>query len=234
LDVGEGAQVVEIGCGPQGCLELLARRVGPTGRVVGVERSEDAVVLAKAHIAENKLDTVEVINGDARATGLPHNTFDLVTARLVLVNVPDPQEIVNEAVALAHSGGQVAFHEADYIAHICDPPLKEWTRAVDLLEAYSAANGIDLFIGRKTPGLLRSAGLVDVEATALVHVYPPGHARRPILVDFLENLSDRLIDGGFTTHDELRAMIQQISTHIADPNTTVLSHLFIQAWGRKA
>ena len=35
LAVPPGARVVEIGCGPQGCLDLLARRVGPAGKVIG-------------------------------------------------------------------------------------------------------------------------------------------------------------------------------------------------------
>jgi trans-aconitate methyltransferase len=43
IGVAAGARVVEIGCGPEGCLELLAKRVGPSGTVVGVERSQDAV-----------------------------------------------------------------------------------------------------------------------------------------------------------------------------------------------
>jgi cyclopropane fatty-acyl-phospholipid synthase-like methyltransferase len=55
IGLGAGARVVEIGCGPQGCLDLLAERVGPTGRVVGVERSEDAVRLARRLVAERGL-----------------------------------------------------------------------------------------------------------------------------------------------------------------------------------
>src|SRR5262245_47476811 len=41
--LGAGARVVEIGCGPQGCLDILSELVGPSGHVVGVERNEDAV-----------------------------------------------------------------------------------------------------------------------------------------------------------------------------------------------
>ena len=40
--------------------------------------------------AENKLANVEVLNCDARATSLPRGAFDLATARLVLVNIPEP------------------------------------------------------------------------------------------------------------------------------------------------
>ena len=99
------ARVVEIGCGPQGCLDLLAERVGSRGSVVGVERGEDAVDLARRFARERGLANVELSHADARATGLPRGSFDLATARLVLVNVPDPEEIVAEMVALVRPGG---------------------------------------------------------------------------------------------------------------------------------
>src|SRR5690348_11876023 len=118
IGVTAGACVVELGCGPHGCLELLAERVGPTGRVVGVERSQDAVDLARKMVAERGLGNVEVLCRDARSTGLPRAAFDLVTSRLVLVNVPEPRQILAEAVSLVGPGGSVAFHEADWIAHV--------------------------------------------------------------------------------------------------------------------
>src|SRR5258706_12097985 len=59
LALASGASVVELGCGPQGCLDLLARRVGPSGTVIGVERSYDAVQLARAFVSEAGLANVE-------------------------------------------------------------------------------------------------------------------------------------------------------------------------------
>src|SRR5215470_4416116 len=81
IGVGDGSQVVEIGCGPRGCLRLLSDRVGDRGRVVGVERSEEEVRRARAFVTENRLRNVEVVHADARKTGLPSGAFDLATAR---------------------------------------------------------------------------------------------------------------------------------------------------------
>ena len=233
VGLAAGAQVVEIGCGPSGCLELLSERVGPSGRVVGVERNADAVALARQLVAERGLANVDVLDGDARATGLPRESFDLATSRLVLVNVPDPAQIVAEAVALVRPGSWVAFHEADYVAHVCDPPLEAWTRLVELVEVYSESNGIDPFIGRKLPRMLREAGLVDIHVNPIVHVYPPGHGRRSILLDFAENLSDRILAQELISQAELTALTTALAQHLANPDTLVVSHLFFQAWGRK-
>jgi ubiquinone/menaquinone biosynthesis C-methylase UbiE len=93
---------------------------------------------------------VEVREGDAYETGLPRASFDGAHMRLVLVNVPEPERIVREMVSLVRPGGWVASFEADFAGLICDPQLPEWTRLLDAYIAYSAAQGIDLFIGRRT------------------------------------------------------------------------------------
>src|SRR5262245_4293431 len=104
IGVALGSRVVEIGCGPHGCLDLLSARVGASGTVVGVERNTEAVALARKMVSERALANVEVLEGDARATGLPRASFDLATMRFVLVNVPQPEEIVAEAAALVRPG----------------------------------------------------------------------------------------------------------------------------------
>lgn len=233
IGVARNARVVEIGCGPHGCLELLSELVGPSGSVVGVERSADAVALARKLVSDRGLTNVEVLERDARSTGLPRASFDLATARLVLVNVPEPEQIIAEAAALVRPGGYVAFHEADYVSHVCDPPLEAWIALVDLLLAYSEKNGIDPFIGRKLPRLLHHAGLSEVRVNPIIHVYPPGHARRSILLDFAENLTERILAQKLVRERELSEMKVALSRHLANPDTLVISHLFLQAWGRK-
>jgi len=233
IGIGAGTRVAEMGCGPRGCLELLSARVGPAGQVVGVERSEEAVSLARKFVEQRGLHNIDVLHADARSSSLPRNSFDLVTARLVLVNVPEPKQIISEAVALARPGGWVAFHEADYVSHICDPPLRAWTTLVDILVTYSEKNGIDPFIGRKLPRLLREAGLVDIRVNPLIHVYPPGHARRNILLDFAENLRERVLAEKLIGDREFNDLKIALQRHLDNPETLVVSHLFLQAWGRK-
>ena len=49
----------------------------------------------------------------------------------------------------------MALHEADWRAHVCDPPLPEWDRLMVTLEAYATRNSIDLFVGRRLPAYWR-------------------------------------------------------------------------------
>jgi ubiquinone/menaquinone biosynthesis C-methylase UbiE len=232
LEPLDGARVLEIGCGPHGCLDELSRRVGTRGSVVGVERSAEAVAMANEMVASEGLTNVEVIERDARSTGLPRSSFDLVTSRLVLVNIPHPEQVVSEAVALAKPGCWVAFHEADWVCHLCEPPLAAWNTLVDLFVRYSEQNGIDPYIGRRVPRLLRAAGIDDVEINPIVQVCPPGHNGRSILLDFAENLSERLVSNGLVNDVELRKLKADLAEHLADDDTVVITPLRLQVWGR--
>jgi ubiquinone/menaquinone biosynthesis C-methylase UbiE len=93
IRVAAGSRVVDIGCGPQGCLDLLSRRVGLAGSVVGVEMDRNAVATARRFLADQGINNVEVRQGDGKATGLPRESFDLATARLVLTNIPEPEKV---------------------------------------------------------------------------------------------------------------------------------------------
>jgi hypothetical protein len=136
-------------------------------------------------------------------------------------------------VALVRPGGWVAFHEADWMAYVCDPPSDAWSAFVQLFVTYSEKNGIDPFIGRKLPRLLREAGVEDVQVNPLIHVYPPGHPRRSIILDFAENLTERVLAENLIGERKLADLKTGIRLHLDDPGTLVVSHLWIQAWGRK-
>jgi len=233
LDIRPGDQAIDVGCGPQGILDLLSERVGPKGTVVGLERSESTVRLARKFVAERQLRNVEVLEADAKSTGLPRDSFDVVHARLVLVNVPEPQRVVEEMIALARPGGVIASHEADWGAFLCNPPSRAWDRLLEVFLAYSRNNGIDLFVGRKTHQMFRAAGLTDIQVDPVIHVYPPGNNRRNILCDFLENVKDRILAERLMTEAEFHEQLTELKLHLHDTDTLVISHLFVQVWGRK-
>ena len=64
----------------------------------------------------------------------------------------------------------VAFHEADWVAHVCSPPHPAWDRLKEALVAYSRSRGVDLFIGRRVTQMLHAAGLMPEKELS----YMPG------------------------------------------------------------
>jgi SAM-dependent methyltransferase len=227
-----GERVVDLGCGPGHVLSLLSKRVGPTGLVLGIERDAHFASLARRYVAEHALSQVEIHEGDAYNTGLPRASFDGAHMRLVLVNVPEPERIVREMVSLVRPGGWVASFEADLLSLVCDPPNPEWTHLLDAYKAYSAAHGIDLCVGRRTHRLFRAAGVVDIRIDTIVRVYPAGDDGRMILVDFVNNVREKLIDEGFIRRKDLARYVTVLERHLSDPEVLVTSHMFFRLSGR--
>jgi hypothetical protein len=81
--------------------------------------------------------------------------------------------------------------------------------------------------------MFRAAGLTDIQVNPVIHAYPPGNNRRNILCDFLENVRDRILAEGLITETEFHKRLTELRCHLVDTDTLVLSHLFVQVWGRK-
>jgi SAM-dependent methyltransferase len=232
IGIKPGERVLDLGCGPGGVLHLLGKRVGPTGSVLGIERSPHFAGLARHFVQDHALTQVEVREGDAYDTGLPRASFDGAHMRLVLVNVPNPEKIVREMVALVRPGGWIASFEADFMGLVCDPPLPAWDRLLAAYKAHAAGQEIDLFIGRRIHRLFRDAGVTDIRVDTVLHVYTPGHDRRPILRDFINNVRDKLIAQGLIAQHDLESDMAALERHLADPAVMVTSNTFFRLIGR--
>jgi SAM-dependent methyltransferase len=232
IGIKPGERVVDLGCGPGGVLNLLSKRVGPSGSVLGIERNPHFVSLARRYVADLALPQVEVREGDAYDTGLPRASFDGSHVRFLLINVPEPERIVREMVSLVRPGGWVASFEADFLSFVCDPPNPEWTRLLDAYKAYAAAQGIDLCVGRRTHRLFRAAGVGDIHVDTVVRVYPAGDHWRLTLRDLINNVREKLIDGGFIGRSELDRDVTALERHVSNPEVLVTSHLLFRLSGR--
>lgn len=228
-----GQSAVDLGCGPRGVLELLAARVSPGGRVVGVDADQAHVAMAAGFAVDRGLDGVEVMAADARSTGLPSGSFDLVHTRTLLVNVPRPAEVAAEMARLARPGGQVASLEPDAEYQLCYPPDPAFTRICEIFPVVFTRTGADPHIGRRVPELFRLAGLQDVEADARVRVYPPGHSRRTHLLDLVRSMRQQVLTLGLAGEAEFDELDAAARAHLRDPHTVVVCHPYFLVWGRK-
>jgi SAM-dependent methyltransferase len=233
LGLRPGQTALDLGCGPRGILDLLAEAVGPRGRVVGLDADPAHVTAARQYAFSQGLADVEVLAGDARHTGLPAQSFDLVHTRTLLVTIPEPAEVVAEMARLARPGGLVASQEADAEFSICYPPLPEWDRLLALFRASFPRAGADLRLGRRLPELFRAAGLADVGATVYAGSYPAGHSRRTVIPDLVRSLHPVILGLGLAGERELADVDAAVRAHLADPRTLMMPHLLVTAWGRK-
>jgi trans-aconitate methyltransferase len=228
-----GQSAIDLGCGPSGILDLLSVAVFPGGRVTGLDADPAHIAMARQYAGERGLANVEVVTADARHTGLPSDSFDLVHARTVLVTIPEPEEVLAEMVRLARPGGWVASQEPDIENAFCYPPLPAWDRLREIFRASFGRSGADLLIGRRLPELYQQAGLEDIEVVVHAPVYPAAHSRRTILPDLVRSLRPMILDLGLSDERELTELDRAVREHLADPRTLALAHLLVVAWARK-
>lgn len=227
-----GQAAVDLGCGPRGVLELLAARVSPGGRVVGIDADPAHVAMAAGFAAERGLDGVEVMTADARCTGLPSGSFDLVHTRTLLITVPEPAEVVAEMARLARPGGQVAAMEYDMEYALCYPPHPAFTRICEIFTAAFRRNGADPWMGRRIPELFRAAGLTDVEVEVRTPVYPHGHPRRTARADLVRSMRPHVLELGLASETELDELDAAVRAHLNDPRTVAIPGLLFLVWSR--
>ncbi|MGH4017844.1 MAG: methyltransferase domain-containing protein [Pseudonocardiaceae bacterium] len=230
IGVDSGWHALDLGCGPAGVLDILAERVGTGGSVVGLDCDPRMLEMAAPLLAERGLAGVQFLEAEAAATGLPCDSFDLVHERLLLVNVPRPEDVVAEMVRLTRPGGYVALQDKDVVSWTCEPAHPAW----DLLkDALVAAWSGDPHIGRRLPGLLRNAGLVDVDMDVHADLWRTGDPCQTLLPRFAGIYRDRILASGALTGSDLDGCLCELEEHLARPDTIVLCWTLFQAWGRK-
>ena len=109
--VGAGASVLDACCGTGDLSLELARRVGPSGEVIGVDFSEGMLERARAKAAAAGLEQIEWIVGDALALPVPTNRVAAATVAFGIRNVADYETAFRELVRVVRPGGTVVCLE---------------------------------------------------------------------------------------------------------------------------
>jgi 2-polyprenyl-3-methyl-5-hydroxy-6-metoxy-1,4-benzoquinol methylase len=108
--IGPGMRVLDVGCGAGDVSFLLARMLGPSGAVVGVDRAEDAVAMANARAQAMGLAQVSFSQGELEDISLDQ-PVDAAVGRFVLMYSPEPSIALRRVAANVRAGGIVAFQE---------------------------------------------------------------------------------------------------------------------------
>jgi SAM-dependent methyltransferase len=233
IDIQPGWRTVDIGCGPIGILDLLSQRVGKTGSVTGLEREQRFVAMAQSEISRRGLNNVKVVQADALNTGLPKAEFDLVHERLVMINVPKREALLQEMISLLRPGGTIVLEDVDDISYTCVPLHPSWTILLDAFHAAFHANGGNAFIGRELTRCLRDVGIRNIRTKIHVGTVGPGEYRRTHLLSLLDVLHDKVVGSGVLTETQLSEHRLALTDHLKNPDTLLIDKLLVQAWGQK-
>jgi len=157
-DLHPGEVVLDLGAGGGLDCFLAAKKVGPQGRVIGLDMTPELIKLARRNAKKMGATNVEFQYGEIEEIPLPDNSMDMVMSNCVINLSPDKDKVFSEAYRVLRPGGRLAV--SDIVTH---GPLPEIVR--NNLEAWAGcvAGALD-----ETAYLdkMRQAGFAEVEVTA--------------------------------------------------------------------
>lgn len=150
LALQPGDRVLDVACGPGNISRRLARDVGESGSVIGLDASP--TMLAQA-VRDTRAPNVSFVRGDAQSLPFDDASFDAVCCYAALYLIADPLRAISEMARVLAPGGRVAVLTSVQRGPAALTPL------VNLV---TAPSGFRVFGRDEVTSAFRAAGLTDV------------------------------------------------------------------------
>ncbi|MGH3871593.1 MAG: methyltransferase domain-containing protein [Pseudonocardiaceae bacterium] len=162
LALRPGERVLDIGCGPGILAEEMAREVGPTGAVCGIDISESMLALAEQRCGAE--DQVTLQPGRAESIPFGDEEFDTAIAVQVYEYVPDVERALAELFRVLRPGGRAVILDTDWDSLVWH--TEDRTRMRGILELWDG-HLADPRLPERLGHLLTRAGFEEKSLTTL-------------------------------------------------------------------
>jgi len=222
----DGMDFLDCGTGPGRLLERLKDHF-PSLKCTGLEMDPILVEAANLMMKKRGFSDCTVVQGTAEETGLPENSFDFITMRLVLEHVPDPVVALESLRKLLRPGGRILIISNDFENHTRTwPPVHELDALYEAYRTHRQQDQGDPCIGRRVPKLLASAGFAVIAQEIEV-------AHNAIIGDeaFFKaegvGIPAQLVKDGFFEQSVFESMIQSWKEMLAHPDHCITRQLCV-------
>ena len=155
IDLQPGQTVLDLGSGGGIDVLLSAKRVGPAGKVYGLDMTDDMLALARENQRQAEVTNVEFLKGTIEAIPLPDQSVDVIISNCVINLSVDKDAVLREAFRVLKPNGRFAVSD---VVIRGDVPA-EIRRSMELwVGCVAGALRDDEYISK-----LRAAGFVDIE-----------------------------------------------------------------------
>ena len=235
VGLGQGMSALDVGAGPGAVMRLMADRVGPQGRVTGIEIDDKLGTQALADLragggAEFELIQANVLELDK----LPGSPFDLTCCRLFLMHMQDPVAVLEKMMMWTRPGGVVAAQEFDFGAIAIEPPCPAMAEFNRVFEGVFRGHGRNLRAGRQLPAQFEAAGIGLPDGTLTEAKYLPLKDMAAMLVGVYQGLFASAAELGIADPVRAEAFKADMADAAADGRYYCLTPILIAAWKRVA
>jgi SAM-dependent methyltransferase len=227
-----GMSCLDVGCGGGDVTLKMAALVGAEGHVVGVDRDQSVLQLARQEADKQGLPvTFRRLEAEELAE---ESAYDLVFARYLLSHLPRPQRALEAMVRAARPGGRLVLEDVFFPGHVCYPSNAAFDRFVELYQAVAREKeGGDAAIGVRLLGMALEAGLVDVRVGLVVPTFREGEGKWVTRVT-MEHIRGAVVGAGLASDSEVDQVVSELGRFADDDRTLMSIAPTFQVWGRKA
>jgi arsenite methyltransferase len=179
-DLHDGETVLDLGSGAGADVLISAGRVGPAGKAIGLDMTDEMLELARANADEANVDNVEFVKGYIEDIPLADASVDVVISNCVINLAVDKGKVLAETARVLRPGGRFAVSDV-----VADPGMDEANRAE--MQAWTGCVAGAL-TRAEYEAALTGAGLtdIDIRETHRVHEHAASaiiRARKPALAE---------------------------------------------------
>jgi len=232
VGVIRGMKCLDVGCGGGHVTILMARIVGPEGRVIGTDTDAEILGLAREDAEAAKVTNVTFQQVHACAR-LWHEEFDVTYARFLLSHLNEPEKCLTAMADACAPGGTIVIEDTDFAASFCYPMCAAYERYTELYQKLLQRRGGDSNIGPTLPAVLRQAGIERVELNVVqpTHICGESKMMAPIT---MSRIADALITEGLASENQVRHILTDLNRVAADSETVISLPRIFQVWGKRS
>src|SRR6266496_5927546 len=232
--IGPGQRVLDLGSGVGDVAMLVARMVGPSGVVIGIERDESSIARAKERAAVAGFRNVSFTQTDVNEI-VSDKPFDAAVGRFILMFLPDPVSVLRSVAGLVRPGGVLAFQEPSWIPMLgLGDRLPLWSCVLRSIHETLLRSGANPEMGLALYPIFQEVGLPA----------PKVHLEIPLGSDtsFIQVISDLVcsLQPLAKQHSvsleglgDLNTLRDRICAEVAAANTVVSVVPLLGVWSRK-
>ena len=198
-----GDIILDLGCGPGYCSVELARIVGSTGKVIGVDQSLDFINYLQYKKNKHKLN-IEPLLSTFDNLKIEPDSIDGIYCRWALAWVPNPKEIVTKLYKLLKPKGKIVIHEYYYwTSHRTEPERAGLKKAIDAsLQSFRDSN-CEIDIGKYLHRWFHDLNMNISSAHLMPKLAVPKSNNWEWLKTFYKSYFPRLVEMNYLTNEEM-------------------------------